>query len=253
MIPNTFGFFDKYSRQARVYPALFTILPLVMLGASVFYSSSITPPPLYLALLGPFGALYFMSTLARSLGKRTEERLLKKWGELPSTLLLRHDSRLDPYTRQRYISFLENNINGLNFPSAKQERDNSQHSNRVYRSAINWLKERTRGVEFSLLLKENIDYGFRRNLRGLKPIGIGSNLLGIGLILTLLYRDHGGAIWQLERWAELNPLIVFSLLLSLLAIVAWLFIINDRWVEEAAWCYAERLLSACDTLPHTIK
>ena len=66
----------------------------------------------------------------------------------------------------------------------------------MYASAVKWLQERCRGKAFPLVEKENAEYGFRRNLRGLKPIGITACL--VALLISAL-----AIAWHFAREAEL--------------------------------------------------
>jgi hypothetical protein len=68
--------------------------------------------------------LYWLSSIARSRGKLVEQRLLQAWGGWPTTYLLRHSSRLDQHTRDRYHRYLAQHVPHLVLPTATAERSN---------------------------------------------------------------------------------------------------------------------------------
>ena len=173
--------FDSYGRQARLFPGLLTIFPPLLAVLAWFpwlIVSSVTATLLTLAM--SCGLLYALASWARTKGRRIEPGLRREWGGWPTTILLRHTSELDIHTRHRYHAFLAAALPTLAFPTAEQEAANPADATAVYDSAIVWLKELASGKEFSMVDRENAQYGFRRNLRGLKPVGI------ILCLLTLL-------------------------------------------------------------------
>ena len=164
--------FDSYARQARLFPGRLTVFPPLTVVLAWF-------PMLLLSNLGTAlltlatscGLLYALGSLARTLGKNVEARLLKEWGGWPTTINLRFSGPLERPTLTCYHGFLGRNVPGLTMPSEDEERANPGAADGVYASAVKWLKEETR-KGFPRVDKENAQYGFRRNLRGMKPIGI---------------------------------------------------------------------------------
>jgi hypothetical protein len=253
--------FDSYSRQARLFPALLTVFaPLIALLAWF--------PTLLLSNIGgalltigsSCGLLYLLASLARTSGKKVEKRLLIEWGAWPTTYLLRHSSRLDKHTRARYHGFLAGRVPGISFPSQVVEEQDTDGADAVYDSAVKWLKERARGKEFPLVEKENAQYGFRRNLRGMKALG--SSLCVITLLLFVLavvlrepqlvsqFRSNpGGVAGHLAL--ELPPAIWAAVALNVIALFCWIFIVTDNWVKTGGEQYAEALLATCDRISAT--
>ena len=70
-------------------------------------------------------------------------------------------------------------------PAAQEESADPLKADDVYGGATKRLRELTRGDK-QLLLKENIAYGFHRNMLAMKPVGIVTCLFGIvyGLLIT---------------------------------------------------------------------
>jgi hypothetical protein len=251
-IGGALDIFDSYSRQARLYPALLTILPW-LLSAAVVTPTTLMPrsTTMWAGLLLCLGsALYAMASIARTVGKRAEASLLKSWGGWPTTKLLRHTGQLDPHTRGRYHAFLFKQVKGLKPPTPAQEASDAEACDAIYASAVAWLKEKTRGNEFNLLLKENAQYGFRRNLLGLRPFGLAiSGALFVMSLLVLLASSATGLAGH--AFGTLFPTtsqLASLLIINGVAFYTWYKLVQPEWVREAAQQYAERLLSCCDVL-----
>src|SRR4051794_1826718 len=111
------SFFDAYGRRARLYPALLTVMPaIVVLGAWLPTTSSLTIASA--AVASSFGVFYALASFARTAGKRTERRLQIKWGGWPTTSMLRHrDARISATTLRRYHAFLQSGVGNLPTPA----------------------------------------------------------------------------------------------------------------------------------------
>lgn len=252
------GLFDHYGRQARLFPALLTVFPPLLAVLAWFpwlLVSSLGATLLTLAT--SCGLLYALSSWARTKGKRVETRLLKKWGGWPTTILLRHASDLDVHTRARYHSFLAAHVPNMVMPSPAEEQADLAAADSTYASAVMWLKERVRTKDFPMVDRENAQYGFRRNLRGLKLVGI------LGCFVTA-FLSLGGIAYQTpelqalvvsQSWGPLadrlgifGPAVWSATAINIIGIVAWLSIVTDRWVWEGGVQYAIALLATCDRL-----
>src|SRR5690606_40228985 len=91
---------DPYERKARVIAGLLVSLPLLVPLLCVYGAQH---PVLtgVIGLLGGCGAIYALASVARGRGKKLEEKLLKQWGGMPTTLALRHrDKFLDSISKQ---------------------------------------------------------------------------------------------------------------------------------------------------------
>lgn len=235
--------FDTYSRQARLTPALFVLLP-ALASIAIWLPDIYTLTVGLVSLLTTCGALIFLANVARYQGRRIQKRLYKKWSGEPSTRFLRHrDQTLDENTKARYHGFLSTSIDGVMLPSPEEELANPEGADRKYESAVKWLLEKTRDTNrFDLLFKENVAYGFRRNLLGLKPIGVPI------AILSVLGNFVGLAVFHNATGTWLNVLGISSLIFCVLVAAGWAFIVNEEWVHDAGDSYAVRLLASCDQL-----
>jgi hypothetical protein len=235
--------FDSYNRQARLYPALIIIFPLVLLMLAWFPALQ-TPLGIGASLACSFGILLWLSQIARDGGKREEPMLYSRWGGKPSVALLRHrDNRIDRNSKARYRAFLETRVPGLRLPSEKVEAANPAAADEAYESVTAWLLTQTRDTKrFALIFQENISYGFRRNLLGLKRAGVTLSLIaGTASTFVLGYRYLvDGQIPQIE------PLL--ATLIAWCLFICWLAIVRPTWVRIPADAYGRQLLAACDSL-----
>ena len=197
-----------------------------------------------LGLIGLFGGAIGLAQIARDRGKRLQSELFKRWGGAPSVLILRHrDCHINPNTKKRYHEVLAEMIPSLRLPTAKEEEEDPTGADSVYESCSDYLREKTRSAtDFPLLLSENVNFGTRRNLLGLKPIGIVLCLLALGsdgVVLLLRYPDQ-------VMYPIIGSLVTFILLLL------WILKVTPNWIRSSAFAYSERLLASCETLSQKI-
>jgi hypothetical protein len=121
-------------------------------------------------------------------------------------------------------------------PDADLQANGPVEAERIYEQAVMILRERTReSSAFPLAAAENAEYGFRRNLLGLRPLALFD--AGVTLFAAVALLAGGHARFAVPAFA------------SVVAIVLWLRLITPRWVRLAAERYADRLLGAAVALP----
>jgi hypothetical protein len=228
---------DRYDRNARLRPALLVLLPIILLVA-VWWPQLWTVVGGLISLLGASGVIFLLSRYARTAGRRLQAQMTAEDGGLASTRMLRHSDQLvSPVTKSRYHDFLRSN--GLPIPSAEDEAADPGHADACYQSACDWLREQTRGPAHSLLLDENIDYGFRRNLVGMKPLGMTLTVLAFVANAVMLYISRATMD---TRWT-LGAVLAAGLAVLLLI---WIGFLRRSFVEDASVAYSQRLLAFCD-------
>lgn len=226
---------DPYERKARLYPALLCILPIAV-------AISVSFPVIYstlsglVALVAAFGGLQLLSHLARDRGKKLENRLFNEWGGRPSVSIFRHgDSLIPKPVKLRYHELLSERT-GISGPSAESEISNSSNADEIYSAWSYYLRTKTRdSKKYSLLFKENINYGFRRNLMGLRWHCLSSGVLGLGIVV--IPNMPSVEFTQIE-WS--------IVVLNALYILVFLLIVKGAWVKIIAVEYAKRLAEAVD-------
>jgi hypothetical protein len=238
-------FFGMYILRARVFPALLALLPVWITCAFVFHAKFDLSTAGMGSLLS-LCALAMLGSIARSLGKRQEGQLYKKWGGKPSTVFLRHrDTNLDPVTKARYHTFLSKKI-ARPFPSSEEERDNPVAADQMYASGVSWLLEQTRDrSRFSLLFAENVHYGFCRNSFALRPYAIWM----ASACLLVVAASQGFNVHDWRAWLRSFPAEAMGGGIAILvALGGWAYLVKEVMVRQAAEAYAQALLRACDTL-----
>jgi hypothetical protein len=242
---------DPYDRQARLYPALLCLLPLLVLVA-LLYARDASALTGVVTIAVSCGGLFLITNICREMGKRLEDKLYREWGGKPTTQLLRHrDSVIDSVTKRRYHAFLAAKINAI-FPDAEQEKSDPAKADEAYQSGARWLLDHTRpeGGKFDLLFRDNVTYGFRRNALGAKPLGI---VIAVACLLWALAKDHvffgaGGKIVDWSVLGQLSPPAIASLAVSSVMLLVWVFFFTKTSLRTCAFSFAETLLRTCDTL-----
>lgn len=239
---------DPYERKARVIPGLLVALPVVVPLVCVYGSKN----PLLtgvIGLLGGCGAIYALASVARGRGKKLEEILVKKWGGMPTTIALRHRDRfLDGVSKHRYHAAITAKL-GIAIPTAEEESANPDKADDIYVGATKRLRELTRSNK-QLLLKENIAYGFHRNMLAMKAVGILSCLLGIlyGLLIAKVLQvttPH----FDPTHFSDPGLAAGLTLLISMALLAAWLLYFDQSAVRRMGFVYAERLFECLPSLP----
>lgn len=227
---------DRYDRNARVYPALICLLPIAVVIALWL--------PKVWTLLGGLvsivltcGLLYTLVQIVRYRGREVENRLGRKVGRARTAVLLSHaDSFVPAATKARYHDYLRGY--GLEIPVQQDELSDPVAAHEAYRSAVDWLLVHTRSqAKSSMLLNENIAYGFRRNLLGLKPLAVAIVAVVLALNIYLIVKG--------QDESRISAAYVLGALL-LLDLIAWLFVIRPKFVEGASVAYAQQFLALCE-------
>lgn len=246
--------FDPYERKARLYPALLALAPLFVLFVCRFGQKATLASGIVSLLIG-CGCLFWLARIARNAGIAIQEKMWRTWGGSPSIRYLRHsDPIVDPNTRLRYHQVLSAGI-GQTFPTSEEEHMDPVRADDLYRSGIRWLMEQTRDTKkYAHLFKENIAYGFHRNMLGLKPLAL---VIAVAcaifayfwtglLTLQAPYASIGGiGTWTFEQViAVLFPSCIFFF---------WCLSVTRESVERTSAAYSERLFQACEGLRAPVK
>ena len=248
------SFVDLYTFRARVQPALIVVLPLgflcfALLPESPFFVTA------FFALLSAAGGTAVVAQVGRDRGRKNEPDLWASWDGPPTTRLLRH--RQTPFDIQ-LASGLRRQIEewiGYPLPTEQEEAAGPAWADLKYEEVTDALKEATRDKDrFRLVFAENVNYGFRRNLLGLKPIGatiaVVLFLVSWGLLLLTIW----GRPWPQPWWdifANPDSVAVIRIVVAIANTAFagfWLFWVKPSWVKVVANAYAERLMESVQTL-----
>jgi hypothetical protein len=189
------------------------------------------------------GGTALLGQLARDRGRRKEPELFRIWGGKPTTRLLRHRDTPNAVVLDRRHKKLQRLVTGVQIPTRNEEQANPDFADDVYDACTGFLLEKTRTDKehFPLVFEENCNYGFRRNLWGMKPLGIASSLAGLGAIAVLFVIRHGAGIAP-------SPIALVCAAMTLSLLVGWVAWFTPDWVRIPAEAFAERLLAASENL-----
>jgi hypothetical protein len=236
--------FDHYSFRARLQPALLTLLPAAV-GIFAWTGPGVKWQSALWTLFGTAGGTFFLAILARNSGKQIEPRLWQSWGGTPTTQLLRHSGTGNPLMRERWHKYLSKLL-GKPFPTAEEEAGDLVGTDNIYNAAIKLLISKTRDTKkFHLVYKENVQYGYCRNLYAMRGMGTVFSLLG-------LIASCAASFWTVHIGdPKIYPWVCLAA--EALFLVWWVFTIKASWVKVPAFAYAERLLESTENFAHSKK
>jgi hypothetical protein len=272
---------DVYTIKARLIPALFVILPIILI-VIVLFPDNITSSAKVIGLSASF--IVFLAAapnVAREIGKAIENTLFEEWGGKPTTYLLRHSSSQNELQLASWHEKITK-ITGRVVPNKDEEKANPEESDKIYDSYIKILLNKTRDVP--LVFQENCNYGFRRNLLGMRTFGLIASSIGVLLNTAFIAnivglvkvaekcQDHNSmqellppilskiidsSICQKDDWIQKmliylehldTTIVCLGLAASISLLIFWLLCVNSNWVKLAAYTYANRLLEASENL-----
>ena len=231
--------FDHYSFRARLQPALLTLVPAALTALAWAPPGARWPTTLW-SLLGGVGFTFFLENVARNRGQPTETALFNSWGGKPTTQLLRHSGPANSVLRDRWHKQLAKVV-GKPLPTADEERANPAAADELYEAATRLLIGKTRNAKtYPLVYKENVSYGFCRNLYALRSLGKTVSIFG--LLLSI-----GAGVWLLKTGkGDLLPW-GCAVVCGALALW-WFFTVTTDWVKVPAVNYAQHLFESCEKL-----
>jgi hypothetical protein len=238
---------DSYDRPARLYPALLLIAPIVVVAVAIM-SEDLTVLKTLGTLAAGCGGAFLLSQLARDSGKKREKELFEQWGGLPSVAIFRHrDPRLNEITKSRYHKKLASLVPEANAPSVADEQADPVRADRVYAAWSTYLRVNTRDTKkYALLFRENVNYGYRRNVFGLRLIGI----------IISVFSCVVSAIWLYLQYASTGRVsaeIAGAFLFAFAFLLLWVFRFSSSWVRVPADAYAERLAETTESVGGEVK
>lgn len=241
-------FSDPYERKARGVPALLTVLPLLVLLCCA-RGIEHPAPTAFLALLAACGGVTALAAVGRVFGKGLEQRMVRRWGGLPTTLVLRHRTgHYSAYTLARHHTRLAN-LAGLALPAAAGEEADPDDADARYVAVTDRLRQLTRGTKHPHLRRENIAYGFYRNALALKPVGLlfcAALFLGGALLAGVVHGRPPTLDWM--RFA--SPGIAGSVAMTSALVIAAVWCgLTRTGLKRVGIAYADRLFECLDTLP----
>lgn len=231
---------DIYNFRARVMPALLTSLPVIALGL-------VALPWLEQAeklwSLAGLGLTTFAALIARRAGNRVQPDLLAAWGGMPTTHRLRFSSETSPEEIERRHQLVERILGGdLRLPTSSDERQDPAAADVRYADAVRRIVARLRNnPKAPLVTAENRNYGFARNMLGLKPVGVAS-------AAACLVTSLAAAAFMLHDAQGIGA--AFMLMPTAVAVASLCLwpMVDPSFVRPSADAYADRVVDALDDL-----
>lgn len=230
---------DPHERRARLYPALLCLFPLI-LGISVTFPALFTRLSGLVALAVSLGLLQLLVQLARDRGKRLESKLFEEWGGMPSVVIFRFSDKSIPSPAKRRYHEIVSSQSGIAAPTEEFEASSPKESDAIYLSWSDYLRGTTRDAsKYPLVFKENIHYGFRRNLFGVRWFCVLSGIISIIIIGVPIY--DSGAFSEIQAGVAL---------VVILYVLIFVFVVNKDWVRLTAFAYAKQLVESINASSH---
>lgn len=237
---EVFKFFDAYSLRARLFPAIVAAAPALaaltlLISWKSFGLSNV------IASLGALVLLYAIEDFARARGRAIESKVYKQHGGMPSiTMFRRNDATINPGSKDQYRTFLAGRL-GTTAPSSTDETTDQATADAFYAQCGNWLRQNTRDAKkFPILFGENVTYGFRRNLLGVKALALGLNVIVVVVCSFTLWRLS----WDTDAPQGNRTAVV---LIVAAAHAAYMFLAVSRTaVWDASQAYARELILSCE-------
>lgn len=241
LIPKKGVVVGTYTWRARLQPVLIVALPGLLAGLAWIPQAKSWWEGLGGLIIGA-GIPALLAEFGRDKGKRKEKALFEAWGGKPTTRFLRHREAENAVLLERIHRKLQELLPDVRIPTSKEQVEDRVHADQVYDACVAHLRERTRDRKrFRILFDENSSYGFRRNLWGMKPLGITVAVLGtvaLGLLVALRGVDSFLS----------SPTALIAGALNLLLLAVWLIVVKPSWVRSQAEAYAKQLLASCEEL-----
>ncbi len=189
------------------------------------------------------GGTILLAQFGRDLGRKKEVILFQMWGGKPTTRILRHREATNTTTLMRWHRKLQELIPDVRMPTPEEEAADPGRADEVYDACGAFLRERTRDhTRFPVVFEENCNYGFRRNLWGMRPLGVATTLAGMLAVGALIVLNT-----QIKH-VNTPPVAYVGGALNAVLLVMWGAWVTPEWVKTTANAYADRLLSSCDNL-----
>ncbi len=117
---------------------------------------------------------YLLSHIGRDKGKKKEPKLWESWGGAPSIQVMRYSNgEIPTLIKDRYFSKLNSLCAVPIVPNLLTEQSDPDKADEIYALWGSYLRNNSRDqIKFNLVFTENTNYGFRRNLWGMKNLAI---------------------------------------------------------------------------------
>ena len=163
-------------------------------------------------------------------GRAIDPSIVEKMGGLPTTVTLRHrDATYDAATKAGFHKFIAAKLDQP-APSPAEETADPQAADAYYARGVTWLRENTRNSKkFDVLFNENVSYGFRRNLFGLKLPGFLLNALIVLVCLAIFWRR-----WPVDLSNGFDAKLLAGIVIAILHAAYLALFVTEEGVKRAS-------------------
>lgn len=235
---------NAYERRARLVPGVLAILPFIVLFA-VLGLRQIPAISYVLGILAVAGVGPILIVGAvRSFGKAVEQRLWVSWGGPPTTAWLRLDSPTDDIAQRDAWRKAVEVVSGVSLLSLRAERRDKVEADKAIERAIKRVRDKTRDKEkFELLFFENRNYGYERNIYGIRWAA-----RGISLLSALAMAGYMVWLAPLMDRPQISAANLAGLAFCTFCLFGWFILPSKKRVKISAEQYANELLHAAVAL-----
>lgn len=204
--------FDQYTRQARIYPSVIILIPILLftINCNIDNLNTLFDDLLKVRIIGNVTIsvvlLYFLIQINRFFGKFIfEKNMYKNELEMPTTSFLLYSDEV--FSKEYKLLIRQQILKDfiINMPNEQDEKDNMENTRKRIVEAVGLIRQKVKNGR--LLLQHNIEYGFARNLIGGSIIGV---IVSIFNIIYFFNIDN-----QLVGWISVVLTVFFFCLLLL--------------------------------------
>jgi len=196
-----------------------------------------------IGLIVAAGGTYVMSLIVRHLGRSIQPGLWAGWGGPPTTRFLRQrDTYGNPVKRTAWRAAVEKTTN-TTLLSADGETSDPELADQTIEAAVGQLTRLGQSPDYPLVREENINYGFERNLYGVRWFGRGISFACCVLFVIAL------AVGTVHLGGEkvAKGALAAGLIVDGLFLIGWMILPSESRTKDAADRYATQLLDSVVT------
>jgi hypothetical protein len=220
---------DSYERKARFFPAFIVILPVIVFSMSLRLSDEGWVNKLLIAGGAGSALVVALAHMASAAGNRFGAAFWGKRGGLPTIRWLRKsDTAHSNQQKEQWYAGIKK-LTGLDIPAAVTAQPIEEDA--IISDAMRQLRYQIRSkVMAKMVDKHNEEYGFARNLAGMR-----------WLLLAFSFAGTAGCAfaWRFQHGSVLGCVISGCLLIYAIVMFFWL----PNYVERAGDRYAESIFS----------
>lgn len=236
---NFFSLSDEYERKARFLPAVLTVL--VALPVAMAYGIEMMQFITLLTTGVGIGAVLAVgiSHLASAMGNRLQKKLWPDWPyDAPTNQWLNPENDARSLQQKKQWYGIIKSLTGLDIARLAKSEDKAE-LRRAINDAVSQVRSRLwkhNSDGNDLVRLRNIDYGYARNLTGLRAIWIPTAILSCAGCWLSWWQFDGHLLWP----------VLSTVLLCVLPLVG-IFVL-PRYVRQKAEYYAEAFFAAMEQI-----